>query len=52
MMLLMKGKVGGRPAATVTLVVSGFISSIIYIPFLGVKVQSEAHYSCKKITFL
>ena len=26
-----------------------FISNIIYIPSLGVKVQSDAHYSSKKI---
>ena len=29
-----------------------FISIIIYIPFLGVKVQSDVHYSSKKIISL
>ena len=29
-----------------------FISNIIYIPSLGVKVQSDAHYSSKKIISL
>ena len=28
-----------------------FISSIIYIPSLGVKVQSDAHYSSNKISW-
>ena len=31
---------------------SPFIGNIIYIPSLGVKVQSDAHYSSKKIISL
>ena len=32
--------------------ISNIISNIIYIPSLGVKVQSDAHYSSKKIISL
>ena len=37
----------GRPASDFS--TFPFISNIIYIPSLGVKVQSDAHYSSKKI---
>ena len=41
---------GGRPASDFS--TFPFISNIIYIPSLGVKVQSDAHYSSKKIISL
>ena len=40
----------GRPASDFS--TFPFISNIIYIPSLGVKVQSDAHYSSKKIISL
>ena len=40
----------GRPASDFS--TFPFISNIIYIPSLGVKVQSDAHYSRKKIVSL
>ena len=43
----------GRPASDFsTFPTFPFISNIIYIPSLGVKVQSDAHYSSKKIISL
>ena len=40
----------GRPASDFS--TFPFINNIIYIPSLGVKVQSDAHYSSTKITSL
>ena len=40
----------GRPASDFS--TFPFISNIIYIPSLGVKVQSDAHYSSTKIISL
>ena len=40
----------GRPTSNFS--TFPFISNIIYIPSLGVKVQSDAHYSSKKVSSL